>query len=196
VREDVPAELLTTTTQAALTGVLPAPVAALTQGVLQAMLLTKVKIALMIVLTLVLSGGLVAAYYVAASPGETQAKDDMSDKDKLQGIWEFVSGEMAGKKVEGDEAAQIKKHQFVFKGEKLTTKQESTYTIDSSKRPKEIDLKVDKGPEQEQGTWKGIYDLKGDELTLCMAPPNQDRPTEFVTKEDKMMMLLKLKRVK
>src|SRR5262249_12546545 len=113
-REGVPAELLTTTTQAALSGVLPASVAALTQGVLQAMLLTKVKTVLMIVLTLViLSGGLVAAYYVAVSPSEAQAKDDKSDEDKLQGTWEFVSGELGGKKVEGDEADEVKKHQFV-----------------------------------------------------------------------------------
>jgi uncharacterized protein (TIGR03067 family) len=193
----VPAELLTTTTQAAISGVVPASVAALTQGVLQAMLLTKVITVLMIVLTLViLSGGLVIAHYVAASSSETPAKDDKSNKNKLQGTWEFVSGEVGGKKVEGDEADKFKKHQFVFKGDKLTAKEEYTYTIDSSKKPKEIDLKVDKGPERERGTWKGIYNLKGDELTLCIAHPNQDRPTEFVTKENRMTMLLILKRVK
>jgi uncharacterized protein (TIGR03067 family) len=118
------------------------------------------------------------------------------DKDKLQGTWEFVSGQLAGKKVEGAEADEIKKHRFVFKGDKLTAKVESTYTIDHSKKPKEFDLKVDDGPEAERGTWRGIYDLKGDELTLCLALPNKDRPTEFVSKEGEMTMILKLKRVK
>jgi RNA polymerase sigma factor (sigma-70 family) len=196
-REGVPSELLATTTQASLSGALSASVAALTQGVLQAMLLTKLKTALMIVLTFaILSGAMVTAYLVAVRPGAVQAKDDKSDKDKLQGTWEFVSGQLHGKKVEGDEADEIKKHKFVFKGDKLTAKAEATYTIDPSKKPKEIDLKIEEGPEAERGTWKGIYDLKGDELTLYIALPNQDRPTKFETKEGEMTMLLKLARVK
>ena len=90
----------------------------------------------------------------------------------------------------------MKKHKFVFKGDKLTVKVECPYTIDAAKKPKEIDLKVEEGPEQERGTWKGIYELKGDELTLCLALPNEARPTEFETKEGEKTMLLKLKRTK
>jgi len=196
-RGGMPAELLTSTTQAALSGVLSASVAALTQGVLKAMLLTKLKTALMIVMTFaILSGAMVTAYFVVERPGEAQAKDDKSDKEQLQGSWEFVSGQLHGKKVEGDEADEIKKHKFVFKGDKLIAKGEATYSIDPSKKPKEIDLKIEEGPEAERGTWKGIYDLKGDELTLHMALPNQDRPTTFETKEGEMTMLMKLKRVK
>jgi hypothetical protein len=33
-------------------------------------------------------------------------------------------------------------------------------------------------------------------LTLCLAPPDEDRPTEFVTKEGEKTILLKLKRDK
>ena len=85
---------------------------------------------------------------------------------------------------------------FVFKGDKLTARTEAEYSIDASKKPKEFDLKVVDGQESERGTWKGIYDLKGDRLTLCLAPPNEDRPTEFVTKEGEKTILLKLKREK
>jgi uncharacterized protein (TIGR03067 family) len=159
------------------------------------MLLSKVKTLMMIVLTLAfLSGALVTAHYVAVYSAEP--KDDKSDKDKLQGTWEFVSGQIGGKEPDGDEADRIKKHTFVFKGDKLTAKEESTYTIDPGKTPKQIDLNVDVGPEAERGTWKGIYELKGDELTMCMALPNQDRPTEFTSKEGTMTFLMKLKRVK
>jgi RNA polymerase sigma factor (sigma-70 family) len=193
--EAVPAQLLSITNQAALSSAMSASVAALTQGVLKAMLLTKLKSALMIVVTLaVFSGMLAAASYVAVHPGVAQ--DAKTDKDKLQGTWEFVSGQMGGKDADGEEAEQMKKQKYVFKGDKLTAKVECTYTIDSSKKPKEFDLTVEDGPEQERGTWKGIYELKGDELTLCMALPNQDRPTEFVTKEGELTTLLKLKRAK
>jgi RNA polymerase sigma factor (sigma-70 family) len=193
-REAVPSPLLTTTTQAALSGTMSAPVAALTQGVLKAMLLTKLKTALLVVLTLaVLSGALAAVHHVAVRAGEAKAN---GDKETLQGTWEFVSGQMAGKEVQGDEAEQIKKLKFVFKGDKLIAKGESTYTIDPGKKPKEIDLQVEEGPEQERGTYKGIYDLKGDELRLCMAMPNQARPTEFATREGERTMLLQLRRVK
>jgi RNA polymerase sigma factor (sigma-70 family) len=194
--EAVPAQLLTTATQAALSGAMSASVAVLTQGVLKVMLLTKLKTALMVVLTLAaFTGLLAAASYVAIRPGAAQ--DAKADKEKLQGSWEFVSGQMGGKDVDGDEAEQMKKQKFVFKGDKLTAKVECTYTIDSSKKPKEFDLKVEDVPEgPERGTWKGIYELKGDELTLCMALPNQDRPTEFVTNEGERTMLLKLKRSK
>jgi RNA polymerase sigma factor (sigma-70 family) len=193
--EAVPAHMLTTTTQAALSGATSATVAALTQGVLKAMLLSKLKTVLMVVLTLaILSGALATARYVAVGAG--QAQDGKTDKDKLEGNWEFVSGQFGGKEVEGGEAEEMKKHKFVFKGDKLTVKVECAYTIDTAKKPKEIDLKVEEGPELERGTWKGIYELKGDELTLCMALPNDARPTEFETKEGEKTMLLKLKRTK
>jgi RNA polymerase sigma factor (sigma-70 family) len=192
-REAVPTALLTTTTQAAISGAMSASVAALTPGVLKIMLLTKLKTVLAAMLTMaVLSGALVAAHFVAGDTGDDQAKD----KEKLQGTWEFVSGQLGGKEVQGAEADDIKKQKFVFKGDKVMAKADCAYMIDPSKKPKEIDLQVDEGPPQERGTWKGIYDLKGDALTLCMAMPNQNRPTEFVTREGEATILLKLKRAK
>jgi uncharacterized protein (TIGR03067 family) len=163
--------------------------------VLKTMLLTKLKSALIGVLTLALvSGALATARYVAVGAGQIQ--NAKNDKDKLEGTWEFVSGQFGGKEVEGGEAEEMKKHKFVFKGDKLTVKVECPYTIDATKKPKEFDLKVEDGPEQERGTWKGIYELKGDVLTLCMALPHEARPTEFETKEGQLTMLLKLKRTK
>jgi RNA polymerase sigma factor (sigma-70 family) len=192
----VPPPLLVVTTKAALSGAVSASVAALTQGVLKAMLLTKLKTALIIFLTVVAFSGIFAglAHYATVDAGSAQ--DAKSDKEKLQGTWEFVSGEFGGQQAKGAEAEQMKMLKFVFKGDKLTAKTEGEYTIDSSKKPKQIDLKISDGPENERGTWKGIYELKGDELTLCVALPNQDRPAAFATKEGELTLLLKLKRAK
>jgi uncharacterized protein (TIGR03067 family) len=193
--EAVPVHVLATTTKAALSGVTSASVAALTQGVLKAMLLTKVKTVLMVALTLVAVSGLLAsAGYLAVSAGQPQ--NGKTDKEKLQGNWEIVSARFDGKEAEGDEAEQIKKRNVVIKGDRLTAKGECTYTIDSAMNPKEIDLNVQDGPEHERGIWKGIYELKGDELTLCFAMPNEARPSKFESNERDKTMVMKLKRAK
>ena len=157
------------------------------------MLFAKLKTALIIVLTLAAFSGIfaAAARYAAVNAGQAQ-----DDKEKLQGTWEFVSSQFGGKEAQGPEAEQMKMLKYVFKGDKLTAKTPGQFTLDASKKPKQIDLKIDDGPENERGTWKGIYELKGDDLTLCMAPPNQDRPTAFESKEGELTVLLKLKRAK
>ena len=70
------------------------------------------------------------------------------------------------------------------------------FKLDPAKKPKEIDFDLQHGPPQEQGIWRGIYDLRGNELTLVMALPNIDRPREFKTEANVPHMLFKLKRVK
>jgi uncharacterized protein (TIGR03067 family) len=55
---------------------------------------------------------------------------------------------------------------------------------------------VTEGPAAERVTWKGIFELKGDELTLCLAIPNMERPTEFDSKEGETSVFMKLKREK
>jgi uncharacterized protein (TIGR03067 family) len=66
-----------------------------------------------------------------------------------------------------------------------------TFTTDPAKTPKHIDLKSDKGGDGAVG----IYELKGNELTLLIVPPESDRPTEF--KADRAVaMLFKFKKGK
>ncbi len=193
--EAVPGSLLAATAKSALAGTMSVSVAALTQGVLKAMLFAKLKVALIVVLTLAIgSGTLVAGRYAFVHADDS--KDAKADRDKLQGSWEITVAQMAGKEPEGDEGDQIKKNKMVFTGNKLKLKHEVEYTIDPSTKPKQIDLKVDDGPENERGTWKGIYELKGDELTLHVGMPNQERPTDFTSKEGERSMLFKLKRAK
>jgi uncharacterized protein (TIGR03067 family) len=187
--------LLFATTKAALSGVTSASVATLTQEVLRTMLFSKLKIGLLVVVALaVVSGRLVSARYVAMRGSEVQAAK--TDKDLLQGEWEITLAQLGGKEPAGDEGERIKQTRVVFKGDKVIIKGESEYALDASKTPKEIDVKVEEGPEQERGTWKGIYEIKGDELTLCVAMPNQDRPKQFVSKDGEAIILMKLKRAR
>jgi RNA polymerase sigma factor (sigma-70 family) len=195
--EAIPSSLLAATTKAALAGTVSVSVAALTQGVLKAMLFAKLKVALIVFLTLAIGSGTLVASRYAFVRAEDRPADAKSETDKLQGSWEITSAQMNGKDVDGDEGNQIKSQKMVFTGNKVKLKHEVEYTIDPSTKPKQIDLKVDEGPEAERGTWKGIYELKGDELTLHVgAGPDADRPTEFVSKEGVRTMLFKLKRAK
>jgi uncharacterized protein (TIGR03067 family) len=67
-------------------------------------------------------------------------------------------------------------------------------TIDAAKKPKAIDYLPDAG--QEDGkTVMGIYEVKGDELRLCVAEPGKDRPTELSSKKGSGWKLWTLKRL-
>jgi len=179
------------TTQAALTGSAAASVAALTEGVLRAMFISKLKLCATIfaALALVAGGGLLAWPALNAQDGKGK-----SDKDLLQGAWRVVSFNHLGNKLNEEEAAKINMGRFVFKGDKVNSFAPCDYKLDPAKTPKEIDITPREGPENEKDqTFAGIYELKGGELRLSFSPPGQVRPANF---ENAMTMSFVLKRVK
>jgi RNA polymerase sigma factor (sigma-70 family) len=188
--------LIASTTQAALTGALSAPVAVITQGVLHAMFIAKAKFAavLMLGLSVFLTGaGLLAWGLTSETPQAAQKQPENKDKDALQGEWKVVTVQMVGKP-NADEEARINGKPFVFKGDKLITRAESDYRLDPSKKPKEIDIVPTEGPDGEKGkTFRGIYELKGNDLKISFNGPNQARPKTF--DEDGTMAFV-LKRAK
>ena len=170
---------------AAASSVVSAKVVALMEGVLKAMLLTKLKTVSLVLLATVLVGGWLLSRGALGAPGPTapalatlaqvaQVAQDKakSDKDKLQGTWVAMSGQRLG--VDFDEA-QLKNWVLVFEDDRFIRdggeRVEGTYKIDPDKKPKEIDL-VFSGH-----TWLGIYELKGDTLKLVFRL--KERPTEF-----------------
>lgn len=190
----VPPALVGSTATAACTGVVSAPVAALTEGVIRTMFLAKLKIGLIVALTLVISGGALTGVGVAL---RAEDKDvTKSDKEKLEGSWQIESAKTGGQDAADDELKQMQENKFVFKGDTVKVKAEAKYMIDPAKTPKELTLEVTEGPQQEQGTWKGIYELKGDELTICINMPGADRPQKFESNAGDRTVLMKLKRVK
>jgi uncharacterized protein (TIGR03067 family) len=100
---------------------------------------------------------------------------------KLEGTWLVVSLEVEGLKIPGD---TIKDSRLFIKGNEFTMKEKiatyrGNFIIDSSKKPKTIDINFTEGPEK-GNTSLGIYELDGDDLKLCLTITAKNRPTEFV----------------
>ncbi len=219
----VPATLFETTHRAALAfaagraaGAVATPVATLAEGVIQTMMWTKLRMiaVALVALALLTSSGFVAvnkltarqgteasvAQAVAGNAETPPAAKPESDQERLQGDWEVVKTEVFGKDAPEGE---VTKGVWTFRGEKLLTKSlqgtviQSEVKLDEKAKPKTLDVTPIDGPEGEKGkTFKGIYELTGDDLRLCMAGPGLDRPTELKTKEGVHILLFTLKRVK
>jgi RNA polymerase sigma factor (sigma-70 family) len=209
--------------KAAATGAISVKVAALTEGVLKTMLLTKLKIATAVLLVAVAITGVGAGGLLhqmrAGEPAKAQQVTDKkekqaadtpkketvkTDKERIQGTWHMVSAEVDGVPAPfAGKPEEDAKMLAVFAGDKWTTgffKGEGfTFKLDSDKKPKAIDLQP---AEDAKKTLLGIYELDGDDLKICIctadliAPGKQERPAAFATKEGSNTMLVVLKRQK
>jgi uncharacterized protein (TIGR03067 family) len=86
-----------------------------------------------------------------------------AEQEKLQGSWQVLAVQMGGQKwpherMRFDFAAD--KMTMLFGAGRLTPPM--PYVLDPSQEPKAIDVN------SPGGVWRGIYELKGDSLTLCL----------------------------
>jgi RNA polymerase sigma factor (sigma-70 family) len=204
------ASLVSSTIQAAATGVVSGRVAALTEGVLKAMLLRKLTMITAVVLVALAfgMGGLGISLFnrlMLAAQGEQgtnpprrqaarEADAAKTDQERLQGTWEFVSaasGELTITK------QQLKKKDAswktaTFTGDKVRFVNVNTggkevefrhrFKLDSTRKPKTIDLMAADGGDKGE-TVLGLYEIEGDLLKLCVWD-QLPRPRAFDAKEE------------
>jgi uncharacterized protein (TIGR03067 family) len=106
---------------------------------------------------------LLATVIVAAHAPDEAAK---KEKQRLQSTWVAESVVIKGKANE-----KLKGAKFNFSGDKVTMefdgkKQEGNYTIDPRKNPKHIDLTFLRDGRRDLD--RGIYQIEGDTMKLCM----------------------------
>lgn len=135
---------------------------------------------------------LVALGVSAAVAGGDDKKDDPAKDDlkALQGTWITMKLVTNGQTLidlkeppkEGSAATiTYDGHKWVIKlGE--TVFATGTSKLDPTKKPKQIDLSNESGPDKGK-TLLAIYELDGDEYKACIAAPGKERPTEFSSKE-------------
>ncbi|HEY7424040.1 MAG TPA: sigma-70 family RNA polymerase sigma factor [Gemmataceae bacterium] len=214
----VPARIITGTIEAVrlfaagqvASGLISAPVATLTEGVLKSMFLTKLKTATAVVVVTVasltvLGGGLATTSMMAAPrtkeekgdqvvPGRAKAEEKpdtaKTDLDLLQGVWSVISIETDSKAVK-----KLEKAVFMVDGKRACwqtsdSEIEGGLYLDSSLKPKTYDLAMS------TRTIEGIYSLDGNTLRLCYGLGIEaKRPTRFATKSDDKQILVTLKRI-
>jgi RNA polymerase sigma factor (sigma-70 family) len=166
--------------------VISAKVVVLTERVVKAMLITKLKtLTIVALVAAALAGGGVLLSYPPlraaqekdqpAATSTVAAPDEKpkSDKELIQGTWIPVSGEQDGKEIPKERFCRS----LTFTEDKFTMQlrgggvREGTYTIDPEKKPKELDMTWD------NKTYMGIYEFKG--TTLKHVGMERGRPSDF-----------------
>jgi uncharacterized protein (TIGR03067 family) len=118
-----------------------------------------------------------------------------ADKPDLEGQHQVISGERDGKPM--DEKV-LKGCTFRFTGEKVVaaTKEGTAfltaeYTLDASKTPCAITLKLTAGSDKGQEL-KGLIERKEDTIRIIYAGAGAEAPTEFKTQKNQAMYTLKV----
>jgi uncharacterized protein (TIGR03067 family) len=124
----------------------------------------------------------------------TETGETTTAGDGLRGTWSLVGVELMGRKID------LPKMQMTItfdKGKAVmndgTRREESTYKIDDSKTPKEIDIHGPKN--QGNQTMKAIYKFESDTLKIAFSAngPGLPRPTAFDGKDAGVMVLKRTK---
>jgi RNA polymerase sigma factor (sigma-70 family) len=130
------------------------------------------------------------------------------DNAALQGTWQVIRIERGGRQILIDDPEWKKAWpdwpmKWVFKGNRLLRQgggvldTDSTYRLDSSKTPKQMDETVLRASPVDRGRTEDIpliYSLEGDILKVCQ-PPDEVRPTELAVKRTNQNTVTTLKRV-
>src|SRR5262249_55880987 len=124
---------------------------------------------------------------------------------ELQGAWTVVEHVTAGKPATKEFLAR--NHQWVFAGYSVTMKdkdgvsRKGTITFDPTVRLKTLSLAtkpgLKPGPNAEMNAEVslGIYQLKGDTLTICYTiPPNATQPVKFISTFESQTGVVTLRR--
>jgi uncharacterized protein (TIGR03067 family) len=133
----------------------------------------------------------------APAVGSGNANDD---NQAIQGTWRCIHFEEEGM---NGPPGKLDDVFYVFEGDKLKVVfqdmvvAEGSYKLDAKAKPKSIDLPEQAG--QKEGVGLGIYELDGDDLTICaraFVRKDSPRPREFASAAKSNTILMKFKRDK
>lgn len=132
---------------------------------------------------------------------DLRGEDPKDDLQLLQGSWEVVELTNNGRSISESHRKRVK---FVVTDTTMAftaptgghKEKRFEIKLNAEVTPKTIDYKALEGPLQGKTNY-GIYELKGDELKLCMHSEDADKPpTEFKSIEGDKLALFLLRRAK
>ena len=127
-----------------------------------------------------------------------KTKSDNSDglAKWIVGKWMCTKGVKSG----ADVAAERMESAITFTKDMITipigegAAFEMSYTIDASKKPAQIDMKIEKGPAPPGSPASGIIKRDGDKFILCYDAMGKGRPEKFESTEDNQAFYFEMKR--
>lgn len=127
----------------------------------------------------------------------TPCQADDQDAKALEGTWIPQSGELSGSPFP---EAILKTIKLEIKDGKYTVTagaavDKGIAKIDSSKKPKEMDIMGTEGPNKGK-TIPVIYEIDGDTLKVCYELAGKERPKSFKTESGSMTLTIVYKREK
>ena len=118
-----------------------------------------------------------------------------TDAERMQGTWYGISGKLDGEKIPlPTDGARL-----VLKGDKFiwtvseTKKEQGTFVLHPDKKPRALDIVIAFGKEKGK-TRPAIYLLKEDELWLCIASTQDERPSDFTSEAGQNRLLVVFRR--
>lgn len=134
----------------------------------------------------------VAALVFAAAPVRADDAKDMT------GTWAVEKATIGGK--DTTDALKVLKLTIEAGGKYSVAHGEEadkgTFTVDPKKSPKAMDIKSEAGGPLKGKTILAIYELKGDELTVCYDLGEKGRPEKFESPAGGNVLLVTYKREK
>jgi uncharacterized protein (TIGR03067 family) len=179
-------------------GGVSANTAALSEGLVIAMFVIGIRIAMAVVLVVGLAptgaAGLHHQTQAAEQPKDApkQAEEEpvpaqptpqpaRSDRERMAGNW-FIMNEDSGRK--GEMWAITEDSILMYAKHSGAISLQYAHRLDAGKDPKQIDITVSRVKGPTVGVIRGIYVFDGDELRLCLGEMDGDRPAAFPDKPE------------
>ena len=150
--------------------------------------------------TMLLGISLLLAGLGSKAYGDPQDDAFRKELKAMAGTWRPISAENNGNKTPEEILKEIRwvrdaDGKWAMQRDDKTVLEWTVRKIDTTKKPKTIDLEVTLGSHQGQA-YRGIYELDGDTLRVCLAMPESERPTEFSGRKGSNSALSEFKREK